>query len=150
MSSFPDWLFQADPKALAGALLEHRRLFAAQAGNAAAFSFTTQFTRVPLDKIFLIRTVTAEATYSAGLSASHWSVWEADGGGVLRGMVAGRQFDPAALAGGAGVSSTQDLEYVLRPGAQLRGAVVLSAAGANNAGSLTVSGWLLPRGNIQL
>ena len=83
--------------------------------------------------------------------AAHIAAWEANDTGVLTGSIAlTRANILGATAADIAVAQSFDLEFVILPKRNLVIRGIFDAGAVLNAVTATVSGWLLPRGNINV
>ena len=146
MRAFPDFLFQADPKSIAGSLIEYRRIFSGFVTDAglAAFDFVTP--PVPADRIFLVTHGSVWCATAGVQFPVRCESWETDPNGVSTGA----WFNARFLGTRTPEGFDWDGEFIVRPKMRLTVRTSFTGAAANNFFTATISGWLLPRGNINL
>jgi hypothetical protein len=148
MRGWPDWLFQADAKSLAGALLQWRTFRVAAITAATAVDATIPIV-IERDRVFL---------------CEHLSVRVIGGGAQLCTSVYGYHTDSSANVfqdfgfeifptGGQASGAFSHFGHYLFPasnGPQLHIVGNFTAGAVANTVIASAAGWVLPRGNINL
>jgi hypothetical protein len=146
MRGWPDWLFQADAKSLAGALLQWRQFTASDTQAATTVNANLNIT-IETDRIFLLEHMSIRAIGGGAQNVSRVYGYHQDASGNVFQNFGFGVFAPAA------VIAFSNWGHYLFPASN---APVLTLTADFSAGAVanvvvaSCSGWVLPRGNINL
>ena len=144
MLHVPDFLYGLTPKDLAGQTLSINHDFQQQ--TLLAVQVLLFSPRVPDDRLWIVTHFAAHADAGGAQTLDEFQIEEVDDGSTVRGFIQ-REL---GLAVGTFVQIQPGITYVVRPGNRLRYNFVFSAGVAGNLASISVAGFQIPRGNIQL
>ena len=123
-----------------------QRTLATVLTSQAAVSVSATITPVPNDKVLFVTLASAQCNAGAGQTTDDVRIVIEDDVGNSIGTI-GRAHTAANLFHNLNLDS---LNVVLMPGERLRATGTFNAAGVANLVFLTVHGFMLPRGNLQL
>lgn len=148
MYGFPDFLYQADPKSIAGPLLQWRTFRGATTQASVSITLTLPID-IEADRVFLLTTLSFEARCAPGQEyIANAIAWHGESVGNAQFM----DFEPPEVTD---VKSHKQhlMNYLMAPRRGVIPTIVwqadFSAGALNNTMIIDAAGWLLPRGNIQ-
>jgi hypothetical protein len=144
-----EWLYQLNPKEqLSQPALQRIAVQASGSAAAGEVDADTADTFVPLDQIFVVKSIAIRATPGAAQTARTFIAQLLDNNGAVIQDLAAENNNPA-IAAAINVGTSWQGEWLLMPRERLRGAVLFNAGAAANAVLLGVHGFFLPRGSLQ-
>lgn len=143
-------LYQPAPKDLAGLSLEWWSSYVTDTQAAPQLS-TYLGNQLPLDRLLCITHCAMQLTTGSAQFPTRFELIEqfADASVSTDRLIATRDFVRPPPAAAAIVAETFPLLYFARPGSYILAQSIFDAGAAANAHGVTVSGYLIPRGNIQ-